>query len=324
MARAFKLVLLAAGLAVLALGGYVLAARAGWLTPDDATLRARYALPASKFVDVAGLSIHYTDEGQGPAIVLVHGSFASLRMWNTWAAELTKRYRVIRFDRPPMGLSAIQPLGDDEAEREMQIIDALTKQLGVDKFFLVGTSSAGLSTAAYAATHPERLHGVILSNIAVGEFKMNLSQIPDDLKFALRINPWFGGYHPELFWRAVMRQNFYDPSKVSDDLVREWTDLNNRTQRAPARKPTGKPGAQFARSIDDLKHITVPTLLLWSAHDHELPVETHGRNGLALLPATDKALELVPDCGHMMPLECGPQSVVLAAKFLDRIAAGAN
>lgn len=322
MMRALYVVLLAIGLAVLAVGGYVLGARAGWLTPDDATLRTRYSLPASKFVDIAGLSIHYTDEGQGPPIVLLHGSYGSLRMWGSWATELTKRYRVIRFDRPPMGLSALQPLGNDEAQREIQIIDALTKSLDVDRFYLVGTSSAGLSVAAYAATHPERLRGVILSNIAVGEIVMNRTRIPGDLKFALRVDPWFGGYHPRLFWRAVMRQNFHDPAKVTETVVREWTELNNRTQRAPRPKPAGDPGAIFARTADDLAHLTAPTLLLWSEFDHEFPVETVARKALSLLAAPDKTLAVVADCGHMMPLECGPQSAVLAAKFFDRVEAG--
>ena len=77
--------------------------------------------------------------------------------------------------------------------------------------------------------------------------------------------------------------------------------------------------AAFDRTAEDLERMSVPTLLLWSDHDHELPVETVGRRGLEILGSADKALEVVENCGHMMPLECGVQSADVAARFFDRV-----
>ena len=38
--------------------------------------------PASAtFVEVDGVSVHYRDQGQGPAVVLIHGYGASLESW---------------------------------------------------------------------------------------------------------------------------------------------------------------------------------------------------------------------------------------------------
>ena len=298
---------------------FVLAARTGVLTPDDTTLLARYGAPNSRFIDVDGQRVHYRDEGTGPAIVLVHGSFGSLRMWDSWVPALADHYRVVRFDRPPMGLSSPQPAGSADAARdEMAIIDRLTHQLGIEQFFLVGTSSAGLSVAAYAAEHPERVTGVILSNVAIGAMKPVRGAMPWALKIALAIDPWLGGWHPELRWRGVLQLNFFDPRKVTPELVREWTDLNNRAQRLP--RPRFVPsGAMFARTATDLPRIRVPTLLLWSANDHEFPVETTARGALAALSATEKkSLVVIKRCGHMMPLECGPESARAAREFFDR------
>ncbi len=64
--------------------------------------------------------------------------------------------------------------------------------------------------------------------------------------------------------------NFHQPAKVTDELAQEWADLNNRAQR-----------------------MKVPTLLLWSDHDHELPLETMGRGGLERLGSEDKKLEVI-------------------------------
>jgi pimeloyl-ACP methyl ester carboxylesterase len=120
----------------------------------------------------------------------------------------------------------------------------------------------------------------------------------------------------------VLRLNFADPDKVTPALAREWTDLNNRAQNMPP-APDSKPIAGYLTSTPGyLPRISAPTLLLWSANDPEVPVETVGRKGLELLGSTDKALEVVPHCGHMLPIECGVESAPLAAAFLDRIEAG--
>ena len=310
------------GLIGLAFAGLVFAARAGWLTPDDAILRARYALPESRFVVISGEPIHVVEQGQGPAIVLLHGSYGSLRMWNDWASELAPRYRVIRFDRPPMGLSGPDPAGRYDTEREMQILAELIRSQGGERVFLVATSSAGVVGAAYAAANPEQLLGLVLANVAVGAIATGGDHRSARLKLLLRLDPWLGGWRPAAFWQEVMHANFFRPEKVTPQLAREWSDLNNRAQRMPRATGGASPATEFERTPRDLAEIRTPTLLLWSQHDHELPVETVGARGLELLAASDKSLVVVPDCGHMMPLECGVSSARLAGAFFDRIAAG--
>ena len=314
MTLAFSLLLVAAVL-------FLAAARQGWLTPNEATLRARYALPNSQFADINGQPIHFVDEGQGDAIVLIHGSFGSLRMWQDWASALSRRYRVIRFDRPPMGLSGPEPGGHYDVDHEMEVVAGLTQKLGIKRFFLVATSSAGVSGAAYAAKHPEQIRGLILSNIAVGPFTVNRAGLSPQFKRVLKIDPWFKGWHLQEFWRQILLANFYDTKKVTPQLIKEWTELNNRAQRMPAAADSNQPVSELARTLDDLPHISAPTLLLWSADDHEVPVENQGRLALRLLVTPDKQLVVVPHCGHMLPLECGAESAPVALAFFDRLVA---
>ena len=308
-------------LLITAAAALVLSARAGLLTPDEAVVRARYVSADSRFTAIDGEIVHFVDQGQGPAIILVHGSFGNLRMWNDWAARLAPRYRVIRFDRPRMGLSGPSPAGRTGRDQELRIIAALAGQLGIERFFLVATSSAGASGAAYAADHPQQVRGLILANIAVGAFTTNNAQRAATMKLLRAIDPLFDGWRPQEFWRQVLLENFFDKSKVTPELAREWTDLNNRAQRMPppTRPPT--PMAEFDRSVADLARMSVPTLLLWSDHDHELPLETVGRRGLKLLGSSSKELQVVANCGHMLPLECGAASSPFALAFFDRIVA---
>lgn len=306
------------GLLVIGAGWYVVSARQGWRTPDDAELRARYALPNSRFATIDGQSIHYVDEGQGPAIMLVHGSFASLRMWDGWADALRGRYRVIRFDRPPMGLSGAEPQGRYDIAREAELIGALAERLGVHRFVLAATSSGGESAAAFAAAHPDKVTGVIFANIAAGPLAFRPTAYPLAFRLALWADPYLGGWHMPAFWDGILTANYADPAKVTPALVREWTDLNNRAQFYQ-RRPRPPGYVPFARTPADLAAIRAPALLLWSDTDPEVPLEIDGRTALRLLGSTDKALTVIRHCGHMMPLECGPASVAVARVFLDRV-----
>lgn len=88
----------------LLIGGFLL-----W-TPDRSRewLDARYAGPASRYLDVAGLRLHVRITGpeSAPAVVMLHGLGASLHTWEAWAAGLSE-HRVIRFDLPGFGLTVL-------------------------------------------------------------------------------------------------------------------------------------------------------------------------------------------------------------------------
>ena len=306
--------ILASGIAA-----FLIAARAGWLTPSEATLRARYGLAESQYLTIDGQTVHFTDQGEGPAVVLVHGSYGSLRNWEEWVEALSPRYRVIRFDRPRMGLSGPAPAGRVGSEQELRIIDALTRKLGIERFFLVATSSAGAAGAAYTARHPEQVRGLILSKIAIGPYT-GRSERSATLRFLLAIDPWLKGWRSKEFWRQVLLINLDNDEKVTDDLASEWSKLNNRAQRMPPATILDSAG-RSKQTIEDLGRMTAPTLLLWSDNDHERPVEIVGRLGLELLASADKSLEVVADCGHIMPLDCGSDSARNARGFFERLTA---
>ncbi len=295
------------------------AARAGWLTPSDDSLRARYGLAESQFTTIDGETVHFTDQGHGPAVVLMHGTYGSLRNWEEWVEALNPRYRVIRFDRPRMGLSGPAPAGRTGSEQELSIISALTKKLGVKRFFLVATSSAGGAGTAYAASHPERVRGLILSNIAVGSYQ-GRSERSATLRLLLAMDPWLNGWRSQEFWRQVLLINLENDEKVTDDLAREWSELNNRAQRMPPANFQSL-DERSKQTIEGLKRMSVPTLLLWSDNDHERPVEIVGQYGLEVLASVDKSLEIVAGCGHIMPLDCGSDSARHAMTFFDRLTA---
>ena len=49
-------------------------------------------------VEANGETLHYTDAGSGPAILLIHSMGADVAMWRDQVAALSDRYRCIAFD----------------------------------------------------------------------------------------------------------------------------------------------------------------------------------------------------------------------------------
>ena len=82
----------------------------GELAPKE--VDAKYTSDTSQFFTMRnGARIHFRDEGNpnGPAVVLVHGSNASLHTWEPWVAILGESYRIITMDLPAHGLTGAVP-----------------------------------------------------------------------------------------------------------------------------------------------------------------------------------------------------------------------
>jgi pimeloyl-ACP methyl ester carboxylesterase len=211
-------------------------------------------------------------------------------------------------------------VADYSLDHRLAVIDGLMDRLKIDRFVIVGTSSAGVPTTAYAATRPARIIGMVINNIAIARFAMDLSKMPAGLQAAATEDRTHPTFHRPEFWRQILLANIEDKARVSPALVQQWTDLNHRAMRDP--KIGAAAYAQmtpFSRSAEDLPRITAPTLVLWGRDDHETPVDTHGIPAFAASAATDKTLELIPNCGHMVPLDCPARALERTLPFLKRV-----
>src|SRR5271155_847951 len=123
------LVLLIAGVAV------------SW-APDRTveSLKARWAQPPSRFVEIEGMQVHVRDEGppnDPRPIVLLHGTSSSLQTWDGWVAALKGQHRVIRIDLPGFGLTGPTPDNDYSLKRYVKFMDEFLDAMGVQKCILV-------------------------------------------------------------------------------------------------------------------------------------------------------------------------------------------
>ena len=54
-----------------------------------------------------GKKINYKDEGDGIALILLHGYLESIEIWKDFSESLTEHFRVIRIDLPGHGMSEL-------------------------------------------------------------------------------------------------------------------------------------------------------------------------------------------------------------------------
>lgn len=98
-------------------------------------------------------------------IVIQHGFARHGAFWYHWIPFLARRYRVIRRDARGHGRSSYPQPGDNydySVETIVgEIIDTLD-QLGLSKVHFFGESTSGFVGEILAATHPERLHSLII------------------------------------------------------------------------------------------------------------------------------------------------------------------
>lgn len=87
---------------------------------------------AGKAFDYNGRSIFYREEGQGPALVCIHGFPTASWDWHLVWPELTQRFRVIALDMIGFGFSAKPRAYTYSILDQASIHEALLRELGVD------------------------------------------------------------------------------------------------------------------------------------------------------------------------------------------------
>jgi pimeloyl-ACP methyl ester carboxylesterase len=116
----------------------------------------------SAFLDTRSGRVHYSDHGEGPPLLLLHGSGRSLADWQEGAGQLlAKRHRVIAIDYYGNGLSERAHgwrYGSVLwAQQGVDVLDAL----GVERATVIGHSIGGVVAALIAADHPDRVDAVV-------------------------------------------------------------------------------------------------------------------------------------------------------------------
>lgn len=288
----------------------------GTLTLEQ--IKSRYQDAASRYIKIGGMQIRYKDAGTGPVIVLLHGSHSSLDGYDGLAAELSAKYRVIRFDMPGMGLSETLPLSaQTDTPFGDLILEQLLDALKIEKVSLIGTSSGG-ALAYYFASHlPHRANALILANTpSEPVVDANTPRSPA-LRFEMD-EAKRTGVRTRKYWATYLEWLHGDPSRLSAAKIDRYYDMNRRAPIANARLFWRSSG-NIPDVYKTLSTVTTPTLLVWGKIDLVLPLHTMDslRNKMPAAPISTVTLT---DVGHYPPLEVPNRFAAIAEAYLTSVA----
>lgn len=234
-------------------------------------------------------------------LVLLHAFPLDARMWDPVRAPLAERFRVITPDQRGLGRS---PLPESEAEPELadaaRDVVALLDKLELDQVVLGGCSMGGYLAMAVLRQAPERVGGLVLIDTKAAADTPEAAQTRLDVANRAEAEGVKG-------WLADANLPNLLADTASVDVrarVRELID---------AQPPSGVAWAARAMrnrpdSVDLLRETDVPALVIVGERDAITPLDAANTMVEALPDAT---LAVLPDVGHLTPLE-DPAGVVEA------------
>jgi pimeloyl-ACP methyl ester carboxylesterase len=109
---------------------------------------------------VNGVQLFYEASGDGPPLVLVHGSWVSHHHWELVVPLLARSFRVVTYDRRGHSQSQ-RPPGRGSVHQDVADLAALIEHLGLGPAWVAGNSFGGSIALRLATERPDLLGGVI-------------------------------------------------------------------------------------------------------------------------------------------------------------------
>lgn len=262
------------------------------------------------FAEVADTRVRYTDDGQGPAVVMIHGFASSLETWTlVKPALLAKGRRVVTLDLKGFGWTDRRE-GDYSPAGQAKVVLALLDKLGVKDFALVAHSWGSSVALAVTLEAPARVTRLALYDAWVYE-----EQLP--MAFHWARAPGIGEVIFGLFYDQLQEvklvTGFYDKRFATQALVDEIERAFERpgTNAAALEVVRGMHYAEVQKRYGEVKQ---PVLLMYGREDSATPVWVGERLSNQLPNAT---LVVYPRCGHLPMIEAWAPSTNRLVKFLE-------
>lgn len=272
----------------------------------------------ARVATVHGRSVGFTEAGEGPVLLLIHGMAGTCESWREVIEPLARNYTVIAPDLPGHGCSA-PGAGDYSIGGLAAGMRDLLVALGHERATLIGHSLGGGVAMQFAYQSPEMVERLVL--VASGGLGREVSPVlraaalpGADLFIAATAEA--GSRVGSLVGRALGTVGLR-PNADLAEVARGYASLSDSERRtaflATLRAVVGTHGQTVEASDRLYLAEGLPVLIVWGARDSIIPVR-HGEAAHEVLPGS--RLEIFDDVGHLPQVEAPGRFTLVLERFL--------
>jgi 4,5:9,10-diseco-3-hydroxy-5,9,17-trioxoandrosta-1(10),2-diene-4-oate hydrolase len=259
--------------------------------------------PLGRIVALAsGYEMHYTEHGQGPPVVFVHGSGPGANAWSNFSVNVgpltAAGFRCVLPDMIGFGYSS-KPSGIDYtlalfAPTLLEFLD----RVEIRRCVLVGNSLGGAIAMRLAIDHPDRVEKLVMTGPGGIETREVYFKMPGIQKM---VSGFVGAGFDRAGLRRMLELLSYDPKHVTDDLLEErWNVLQTQPKDVLARM-------SITDLTPELDRIRCPLLGFWGVEDQFCPSTGY-----------EKILRAVPDSRFIIYARTGHWAMIEQAHDFNK------
>jgi pimeloyl-ACP methyl ester carboxylesterase len=209
------------------------------------------------FADTPKGQIHYATAGNGAPVLLLHQTPRSWDEYRDVLPIIGEKYRAIAMDTIGFG-DSYKPKERGSMETYARGVIDFLNAMSIERASMVGHHTGGVVAVEVAATHPERVHKLVLSStpyVDAADREARKSRPPiDEVEFKE------DGAHLTEIWRR--RMSFYPKNRP--DLI---TRLVIDTLKVGDRMEEGHRAVSVYKMEEKTARVKAPTLVLAGAKD---------------------------------------------------------
>lgn len=196
-----------------------------------------------KFARTNGIRMHYTIAGEGPVLLLLHGTPKTNYYWYQVMPELTAHFTVVAPDLRGFGYTD-KPGASAGYDNETMLhdLEGLMAEVGAERFYIHGEDRGAEYAWYYCAKHPEQVIAVSYGEMAISGYGIEeasyfteeniVAQFNNTGKWLWHVPFFFVQNIPEMlleghecqFWDQLLKGSAYNPASLSDELMAEYND----------------------------------------------------------------------------------------------------
>ncbi len=248
-----------------------------------------------------GETIHYVQEGSGPAVVLIHSLGSSVHMWKEQIEALKSKYTLIAMDCRGHGRSSAN--GQASVAVAVQDLKAVFDHLGVSACHLVGVGMGGSIALSFNARWPAMVRSLVLADCAAKPTEGSADLVAATREAIAYISM-------QEFGTQYAAQHLLPTTsfEVQDELADAVAKMDPKTYIQTMQSAMLE---SFAPMLPEVK---VPTLVIVGENDTDTPRPSAEYLVQNIAGAT---LEVIADAGNLSNLDNPAAFNAALSRFLD-------